>query len=299
MRTGRARRHADDAAVFLPLFERELARFVRSRKLPANLRDAIEYSALDGGKRLRPTLAALACRAVGGSAKDAIPAAIAVELVHCFSLVHDDLPALDNDDLRRGKPTLHIHAGHAMAILAGDCLLTLAFEALTELAPGPAVGATMVRELASATSAMIAGQVYDTLGGLPATSDVEKLLLIHRQKTGALILAAARMGAMCAPRTRGREQRLAAITRYAKSIGLMFQIVDDLIDVTQSAEHAGKRTRKDADAGKLTYPSAVGVERARAEVRRLQAAARRAATSLGPGGAALVELADAMAIRTK
>lgn len=265
---------------------------------PDNLREACRYAALAGGKRLRPLLAWRACEAVCGDGARALPAAVAVECVHAFSLVHDDLPALDDDDLRRGRPTLHIHAGEAMAVLAGDALLNLAFTALAhnDDLDDPRVAA-LTRELADGVGGMIAGQVLDTLGGFEqASTDIDRTNAVHRRKTGALIRAACRMGAISghAPR-----EAFDAITVYAEAVGLMFQIVDDLIDATQTSEHAGKRTGKDADAGKLTYPVAMGLDASRRAVTQELDKARSALGPLGPRGGPLLQLAEEMAQRTR
>ncbi len=261
-----------------------LAAVVHTLDLPLNLKEAIAYAALGGGKRIRPLLAWHSCVAVGAPGERSLSAGAAVEFIHAFSLVHDDLPALDNDDLRRGKPTLHIHAGEAMAILAGDALMALAFDVLDRHSPDPALTPALIAELSSATMGMIAGQVFDTLGGLPAgLSDRERLERIHRNKTGALIRAACRMGAVLGTgRAAPDDSRLRAITRYAECVGLLFQIVDDLLDVESSPEQTGKRTRKDVDAGKVTYPSLLGVEGSRREVARLHAEALAAIGPLGP-----------------
>jgi len=288
--------------VFAPLsrIEETLDRLSLHPTAPRGLQEAVRYSLLSGGKRLRPILAWHACVAAGGDGADSLCAGAAVEFIHCFSLVHDDLPAIDNDDLRRGRPTLHKHAGEAMAILAGDAMTLTAFEVLLDAKPAHLPRPELIRELAHATSAMIHGQVWDTLGGLPAgLTPLDQLRLIHRHKTGALIRASCRMGAMCAPSGPGFEQALAAITRYAEDIGLMFQVVDDLLDVTQSAEHTGKRTGKDRDAGKLTYPAVLGVEGSRAELARLRDEALASIVVLGPPAAGLHDLCLALAERTK
>lgn len=277
-----------------------LDHFVGSSELPDNLREAIRYALLGGGKRLRPVLVWRCAEAVGGRGEDSLPAGVAVELIHAFSLVHDDLPALDNDDLRRGRPTLHKHAGEAMAILAGDAMLTLAFDALG-LAEGLGDGLrlALIRELGEGTKAMIAGQVYDTLGGMPASlDDRARLELIHRNKTGALIRAACRMGAMlggAGPDSAG----CAAVTRFAEDLGLIFQIVDDLLDVTASQETLGKATGKDAEAGKLTYPMVLGIDGTRREIDRVQADAEAALAPLGSAAAPLLDLSRSMARRDR
>jgi geranylgeranyl diphosphate synthase, type II len=257
--------------------------------------EAIRYALLGGGKRLRPLLAWHCCEAVGGRGKAALPSAAAVELIHAFSLVHDDLPAMDDDDLRRGKPTLHIHAGEAMAILAGDAMMALAFKVLVERIADPAIARTLVQELTGATAAMIAGQVYDTLGGFPPGDQHLQLETIHRNKTGALIRVACRMGALSAG---ADDAALRAVTAYGEHIGLVFQIVDDLLDVEATPEQSGKRTRKDASAGKITYPAVLGLDASRAEVQRLTESAKYVLSPLGPRAAPLIDLAAAMANRT-
>lgn len=275
-----------------------LDRFVGSSELPDNLRGAIRYALLGGGKRLRPVLAWRCAEAVGGHGEDSLPAGVAVELIHAFSLVHDDLPALDNDDLRRGRPTLHRHAGEAMAILAGDAMLTLASDAIGRAEGlGDGLRLALIRELGEGTRAMIAGQVYDTLGGMPeGMDDRARLELIHRNKTGALIRSACRMGAMLGG---AGTAELVAITRFAEDLGLIFQIVDDLLDVTASPDALGKATGKDAEAGKLTYPMVLGIEGTRREIERVQADAEAALAPLGPAADPLLELSRSMARRDR
>lgn len=274
--------------------------FVAACDLPENLRDAVRYSLLGGGKRLRPVLAWRCAEAVGGAGGASLPAGVAVELIHAFSLVHDDLPALDDDDLRRGRPTLHRHAGEAMAILAGDAMLTLAYDALWQAeGPDDTTRVALVRELGEGTRAMIAGQVHDTLGGMvEGLDDRARLELIHRNKTGALIRAAGRMGAILGGAAGGSAE-LAAITRFTEDLGLIFQIVDDLLDVTATPETLGKATGKDADAGKLTYPMVLGVEGTRREVERVQADAEAAIGPLGSKAEPLLALSRAMAARDR
>jgi geranylgeranyl diphosphate synthase type II len=290
----------EDVYAPLPRIEQTLDMLSQQPRSPRGLEEAVRYSLLSGGKRLRPILAWHACVAAGGDGADSLHAGAAVEFIHCFSLVHDDLPAIDNDDLRRGRPTLHKHAGEAMAILAGDALTLAAFEVLVDAKPAHLPRLELIRELSHATSAMIHGQVWDTLGGLPAgLQPLEQLKLIHRNKTGALIRASCRMGAMCARPGPNFEASLAAITRYADDIGLMFQVVDDLLDVTQSAEHTGKRTGKDIDAGKLTFPGVMGVEKTREHVHALKRDALAAIEPLGERGGQLAELCELMSTRTK
>jgi geranylgeranyl pyrophosphate synthase len=270
------------------------------RALPDNLRQAIAYSLLAPGKRIRPLLVLRCCAAVGGDERGALAPAAAVEMVHAFSLVHDDLPALDDDDLRRGRPTLHRHTSEAMAVLAGDALLGLAIELLAELAQPVDLSQRLCRELIRACNDMIAGQVQDTLPDFdPALPPLERLRTVHAGKTGALLRAACRMGALCGG---ADAPRLAAVTRYGEAIGLMFQVVDDLLDVTASSEELGKTAGKDAGQHKLTYAALLGVEGSRAEVRRLRDEALEALGALeGQGGRTepLARLCRELAARTR
>jgi geranylgeranyl diphosphate synthase, type II len=277
--------------------EAHIAQRLERMSLPDNLLDAIRYALLGGGKRVRPVLTLLSCEAVGGRRDDALSPAAALELIHAFSLVHDDLPAMDDDDMRRGRPTLHIHAGEAMAILAGDAMMSLAFQFVAEAGLDDARAAAVTSELALGTTRMIAGQVYDTLGGFPAKlTDRQRLDMIHRNKTGALIRAACRIGGICGG---ADDVSMMALTTYGESVGLMFQIVDDVLDVTQSAEHLGKATGKDENAGKLTYPGLIGVEPSRDEARRLCERAIEAIQPLGPASEPLAAMCRHMAVRTR
>ncbi len=280
------------------LVEAEMAEVIDAVCQSAPMRDGARYAALGGGKRLRPALCLMGARACGGDETGALPAAAAVELVHAFSLVHDDLPCMDDDDLRRGRPTLHVHAGEAAALLAGDAMLNAAYWTLARRVKDASVSGLLIGELADASARMIDGQTLDSLGGFDAdvSSDEPRLRLIHRWKTGALLRAACRMGAMSA---RANSDMLDAITRYAEAVGLMFQVVDDLIDVEQSTEQAGKRTGKDADAGKLTFPGVLGVEASRAEVVKLLDASLAAVEPLGEAGGDLADLARVLASRTR
>jgi geranylgeranyl diphosphate synthase type II len=275
--------------------------------VPANLREAMQYAVLGGGKRLRPLLAWYSCMAVGAPGEHSLAVGAALELIHAFSLVHDDLPALDNDDLRRGKPTLHKHAGEAMAVLAGDALLNSAYQVLSKRAPA-SVRAELVTLLATATAQMISGQVRDTLGGFEvATTPLEQVRLVHSEKTEALIAASCLMGLECGQAwwmengRRGIEPRSTRknLTDYGRSIGLMFQVVDDLIDVEQTHEQVGKRTGKDAAAGKLTYPGVLGVEASRREVERLRTQALSAIEPLGRPAQWLRDLCEYLCVRTQ
>ena len=278
----------------LDAVEHALGAFLAEQTIPENLRAACLHAVLAGGKRLRPVLVLESAIAAGGSVTGAMPAAIAIEFVHAFSLVHDDLPALDNDTMRRGKPTCHVAFGEAMAILAGDCLLALAPVAAARAAHN---AAEIQRQLMSGPVRMIAGQVYDTLQGFPeGLGDGEKLELVHHNKTGALLEASCRMGALAAG---ADAATIARLTAYGRATGLMFQIVDDLIDATQTAEHAGKATGKDAEAGKLTYPVIHGIDGSRREVARLRAEASDAIAPLGGKAERLANLLEFLASRTK
>jgi geranylgeranyl pyrophosphate synthase len=281
--------------------EAYLAQVLDQRALPSNLREAARYALLGPGKRLRPILTLHCAAAVGTTkqegAQEALTAAAGIEMIHCFSLVHDDLPAMDDDDLRRGRPTLHIHCGEAMAILAGDLLMGLAFELIaTTLEPKELAGRVSA-ELAIATNDMIAGQVYDTIPDLDDELEpMDRLATNHRHKTGAGFQGACRMGAICGG---GDEAQLEAITQYAQTIGLMFQIVDDLLDVTQTTEQLGKAAGKDAEQGKATYPGLLGVEPSRQEVKRLQAQAHDSLSQFDSRADPLRDLCDLMAVRQK
>lgn len=280
--------------------ERYLKRFLANRDLPKSLIDAVGYASLGGGKRLRPALTILASDAVGGDRDDAIGPAAALELIHCFSLVHDDLPAMDDDAMRRGRPTLHVHAGEAMAILAGDAMMSLAFELVSgaddrDLPDARRIAITA--ELARGTTSMIGGQVYDTFADFPdGLSRQQCLELIHRNKTGALLTAACRIGGLCGG---ANNQQLDALTAYGQAVGLMFQIVDDLLDVTQSSDHLGKAAGKDDAAGKLTFPGLLGIEQSKAQVQTLLEKAIQAVTPLGEPARGLEELCTYLAVRTR
>ncbi|MEM1329966.1 MAG: polyprenyl synthetase family protein [Planctomycetota bacterium] len=278
-----------------------LASFLDGTPMSASLRDAIRYATLGGGKRIRPVLCWHWARGSGGEGRDALPAACALELVHAFSLVHDDLPAMDDDDLRRGRPTLHRHANEAMAILAGDAMLNLATRSLLEATGAP----RLIEELSEATVRMIDGQVFDTMGFAAGDEensgpDERRLRAVHKNKTGALIRAACRMGVLSAGGDRPpNDETLEAATAYADAIGLMFQIVDDLLDAEGDEAATGKRTGKDAAAGKLTFPGVLGAESSRAEVASLLDQALKASAKAGPASDDLGMLARALASRDR
>jgi geranylgeranyl diphosphate synthase, type II len=269
---------------------------------PSALSEAMAYSLLAPGKRLRPLLVILACETCGGTDAAALPAAAAVEMIHTYSLIHDDLPAMDDDDLRRGLPTCHKKFGEALAILAGDALLTFAFEVLSEGYP-PATAAACCRELARGAGApgMVGGQVDDLAwerkgGTFP---DLERL---HARKTGALFLASLRLGLFAAQgeRTGGADPKLlAALDGYGRGLGLAFQITDDLLDVESSPHQTGKRVQKDAARGKLTYPGFLGLEDSRRRAGQLIHEACDCLAPLGESGRRLADLARSILERDR
>jgi len=274
------------------------------RRVPAESQDpsiihrAMRYSLFAGGKRIRPLLAMAAAEAVSDHAERIEDAACALELIHTYSLIHDDLPALDNDDLRRGRPTCHKVFGDAMAILAGDALLTLAFEALSKLPDVDAERRTrLVGELATASGTvggMIGGQVND-LEGEGKTPTAPLLDSIHRAKTGALLRASVRMGAIYAC---AGDTELAALTCFGEHIGLAFQIVDDVLDVEQPSEALGKTAGKDARQQKITFPAVYGLELSRAMAEQERLAAHLALRPFGNRAGRLLQLADLVVRRT-
>jgi geranylgeranyl diphosphate synthase type II len=258
---------------------------------PETIHRAMRYSLFAGGKRIRPVLCLEAARAVADRAPGVEEAACALELVHTYSLIHDDLPALDNDDLRRGRPTCHKQFGEAMAILAGDALLTLAFQVLGQNRDAGERRAQLVEELAVAAGTvggMIGGQVAD-LEGEGKEPTAELLETIHRAKTGALLCASVRMGAISAG---ADERQLAALTCYGRHIGLAFQIVDDVLDVEQPSEALGKTAGKDAAQKKITFPAVYGLAESHRMAEQERRDAQRALEPFGERGVRLRELAD-------
>lgn len=276
------------------------------------LLDSVQYSLTAGGKRLRPILVLEACRVCGGDEQLAIPAALAVECVHAFSLIHDDLPAMDDDDLRRGVPTNHKVFGEAHAILAGDWLVTHAFMLVAGVNSGSAnvssasakrgsvdvssaSAAELVTALAAGTEAMIVGQVADIEGEQQPISP-SRVRLIHENKTAALIEACCKMGAIAAV---ADDARIAAMSSYGRHLGLAFQIADDLLDETASTEDLGKRAGKDAGAAKQTYPAAFGSEESRKRARAEIDAASVALEIFGDRANRLKELAEFVIARDR
>lgn len=275
------------------LVDAELDRLVPAETAPPEaIHRAMRYSLFAGGKRIRPILAMEAARTVAGEAAGAVGAACPLELIHTYSLIHDDLPALDNDDYRRGKLTCHKVFGEAMAILAGDALLTLAFEVLATL-PGVDAGARarMTAELAAAAGTvggMIGGQVFD-LEGEHKEPGAQLLEAIHRAKTGALLRASLRLGAIYAGAGAAEYD---ALSCYGEHVGLAFQIVDDVLDVEQSSEALGKTAGKDAQQHKITFPAVYGVEESRRMAAAECARAHDTLAVFGARAARLHELAD-------
>ncbi len=280
------------------LVNAELDRRMPGEKIrPASLHKAMRYSVFAGGKRLRPLLCLAACEAAGGAVEKALLPAIAIEALHTYTLIHDDLPAMDDDDLRRGKPTCHVVFGEAMAILAGDALLTLAFEWLGLCAaPAPYQPGQLSLELARAAGSVgvVGGQVEDMVseGARPDAALVE---YIHLHKTAALLRAAVRMGGIAAG---VGEDDLEALSIYGSKIGLGFQVVDDILNETSSPEQLGKAAGTDRARGKVTYVSVHGLDAARADAGRLSREALDAAHGLGEGAGMLIFLAELMMKRT-
>ncbi len=256
---------------------------------PAQLAEAIRYSLFGAGKRLRPMLVLAATEACGGDRDAALPAACAVEMVHAYSLVHDDLPAMDDDDLRRGQPTCHKKFNEAVAILTGDALLTLAFEVLATKIQPPQVAAKCCAALARAAgaAALVGGQA-DDLAGQFSDGGLAALEAIHRRKTGAMLLVSLRLGALVAG---ADQEQLAALDAYGERIGMAFQITDDLLDVRGDAAAMGKRVGKDSDHGKLTFPAVLGIEESVRRAGRLVEEACDALEPLAPNAEPLHALA--------
>jgi len=276
------------------LVEAGLKRFLPAGStMPSELHQAMHYSLFAGGKRLRPTLTIAAAEAVGGRAADILPVACAFECIHTYSLIHDDLPAMDDDDLRRGRPTCHTVFGQAMAILAGDALLTEAFALLANPAfvahLDPALLRTVTYEiaLAAGSQGMVGGQAVDILSEGKAI-DAALLHYIHTHKTGALILCALRAGAHLGGAT---AAALDAITGYGTAVGLAFQIADDILDIEGEEAARGKRIGGDQSRGKATYPALVGLEEAKREAQRLAQEAFDALVSLNHHADPLREIA--------
>jgi len=258
------------------LIDRALDRYLpRANTKPVTLHKAMRYSLFAGGKRLRPILCLAAAEACRGNIDDALPLACALECIHTYSLVHDDLPSMDNDDFRRGRPTCHKVFGDGIAVLAGDALLTVAFEIVSKAKPTPRYDiSTLLGEIAVAAGSqkLIAGQVAD-LEAEGKKVKRDQLQFIHENKTAAILRSSVRLGAMSA---NADARKLSAITRFGQRLGLAFQIIDDILDVTQTSEILGKSAGKDVVARKATYPAVIGLEKSRDEARRLTRQAHNA-----------------------
>jgi geranylgeranyl diphosphate synthase type II len=298
------------------LIDAALRRFVKFEDgCPPQLAEAIGYALLGPGKRLRPQLVLMAAAACGGSPEEALPAAAAVEMIHAYSLVHDDLPAMDDDDLRRGRPTCHKVYGEALAILVGDALQARAFEILASEIKPPARAARCCAVLGAAAgaSALVGGQADDLchFGFQVADCGLERanhdsdtslsapgslLESIHRRKTGALFVASLELGGTVAGAS---DEQLAALSEFGRKLGLAFQITDDLLDVTSSEATIGKRVDKDAGRGKLTFPMLLGVAESRRRATALVDEACRSLAQFGPAADPLVSLARFIGSRNK
>lgn len=278
--------------------DRELERSIRDGAASPRLDDAMRYSVLGGGKRIRPALCLAAAQALGSGQVAATIPACALELMHAYSLVHDDLPAMDDDDLRRGRPTVHIAFDEASAILAGDALQTLAFALLSE---APELSdhqrITMIKTLAKASGhqGMVGGQAID-LESVGQHLTIDQLESMHRHKTGALIEASVRLGALTADAV--SEQQLSALARFASALGLAFQVQDDLLDIEGDTEVIGKRQGSDAAREKPTYPSLLGVSGAREYLSDLLNQAHSALDDFGEEAEVLRAMADYVVARS-
>jgi geranylgeranyl diphosphate synthase type II len=269
-----------DLKVYLRSRQREIDRALdrylpKANTKPATLHRAMRYSLFAGGKRLRPILCLAAAEACRGSVDNALPLACALECIHTYSLVHDDLPSMDNDDFRRGRPTCHKVFGDGIAVLTGDALLTIAFEIVSRAKPASRYNiSALLREIsvAAGSQKLIAGQIAD-LEAEGKNVEHDQLKFIHENKTAAILKSSVRLGAMSA---NADARKLSAITRFGQRLGLAFQIVDDILDVTQTSEILGKSAGKDVAAKKATYPAVIGLEKSRAEARRLTRQAHNA-----------------------
>eukprot|EP00163_Fabomonas_tropica_P028379 TRINITY_DN5759_c0_g1_i1.p1 TRINITY_DN5759_c0_g1~~TRINITY_DN5759_c0_g1_i1.p1 ORF type:complete len:299 (+),score=39.24 TRINITY_DN5759_c0_g1_i1:257-1153(+) len=276
----------------------ELDHCIEQNSASERLQSAMRYSVLGGGKRIRPALCLAAANAVGSQGDAALAAACAVELIHAYSLIHDDLPAMDDDELRRGRPTVHIAFDEATAILAGDALQALAFRCLTDNQAVPeSARLAMVRELANASGhgGMVGGQAID-LESVGKTLTISELETMHRHKTGALIEASVRMGALTSVSI--GDAALDALGEYAGALGLAFQVQDDLLDIEGDTEVIGKPQGSDAARAKPTYPALLGIEGAREHLSALLAKAQDSLAGFGPEADPLRAMADYVVART-
>ncbi|HQZ29682.1 MAG TPA: polyprenyl synthetase family protein [Verrucomicrobiales bacterium] len=276
------------------IVDQALNRFLPTAKTkPTTIHEAMRYSLFAGGKRLRPILCLASAEACGGTYEAALAPAASVECIHTYSLIHDDLPCMDDDDFRRGMPTSHVKFGEGVAVLAGDALLTVAFEILAQVTGTKRydIGA-FISELAvsSGSRHLIGGQVMDLEGeGREVVLTAKQLRYIHESKTAALLTASIRLGAMTANAT---PAQLEALSVYGQSLGLAFQVIDDILDVTQTSETLGKSAGKDEATAKSTYPALFGLEKSRKEAARLTKKAHDALKPFGKKAERLAEIAD-------
>ena len=307
---------ASDTALFPPEIAPEVKRLrnlIETRldsytqfdgECPDSLRDAIRYALLAPGKRIRPLLVLTAARICGGDLENALPSACAVEMIHAYSLIHDDLPAMDDDKIRRGRPTVHIQFDEATAILAGDALIPLALQVISKDTQPADVAVECVARLAAAAGPchLVGGQMddlnfqYSQIRDEPFDTKLEALERIHRRKTGSLLAVSLELGAISAGASTEDRQRL---VDYGRHLGLAFQIVDDLLDLRSTSEDMGKQTGKDAERGKLTYPSVLGETESEARARQMAAAAMEAVEPFGEAAASLNLLAQFVVERTR
>lgn len=267
-------------------------------EIPPRLKSAMEYMLQSGGKRIRSVLAMWCCELICGELNREVQiAAAAIEMVHTYSLIHDDLPAMDNDDFRRGKPSCHKQYDEATAILAGDALLTLAFEIIAKQIQEPTMAVRMIRTLAEAAgpAGMIAGQIADLMYE-NQVGTIEQLKYIHIHKTAKMFAAAAALGGIAAG---ADDQQLSALLSYGLNVGLGFQIADDLLDVTANSEQLGKTAGKDVQQGKLTYPALMGIDESRRQLQTLTDQAILAIKFFGERAELLKQLALELQYRTK
>jgi len=283
-------------ASYKDMVERHLAELIPAESV-GQLARAMRYGVLGGGKRLRPALVLASSELLGGASADALDPACAVEMVHAYSLIHDDLPAIDDGVVRHGQPTCHRAFGEAVAVLAGDALLTLAFETIVGADLGAEVKASLVQELAGAAgpSGMVLGQASDLAFSGRADLDESDIEFVHARKTAALVRASVRMGAVCA---RASAEQIDCLGRYGHSLGMAFQIADDILDAEHSQDALGKDTGKDAVLVRPSYAGRFGLEAARARLEQWTASAVGELDGFGRRARDLVELAEELATRS-
>jgi geranylgeranyl diphosphate synthase, type II len=277
----------------IKFIEKALGRVLPARDIPEILSDGMRYSIFSGGKRIRPILLLASCKAVGGDERKALKAACAVELIHTYSLIHDDLPAMDNDDLRRGKPTLHKVVGEANAILAGDALLTLAFQILSEdKTLDLEKRILLISELgrASGASGMVGGQAAD-IEYEGKSADIKAVEYIHSHKTGSLITASCRMGGIAGDADR---KSMNTLTKYGQNMGLAFQITDDILNITGDKTKTGKAIGSDIKKKKATYPAVLGIEKSRQKANECIETATKSISIFNNKGIVLKMIAESL-----